>query len=295
MVTFMSARPQRTIAAPARLEGVGVHSGLPATIVFRPAAEGTGVRFVRADRHHAPGPIPARVEAVADARLGTTLRSPDGAEAATVEHVLAAVFGLGIDNLEIVLEGPEAPIMDGSARPYAEALVASGLHDQAVPAEAIEIVQPVFLELADRRAALLPGTQSEALELSVGIVFDDPAIGTQSLELLLTPEVFLTEIAPARTFGYLRDWAPMQRQGRGLGSSLENSIVIDAGRVLNQEGLRFPDEFVRHKALDLIGDLALLGAPIIGRCETQRPGHALTTALMQAMLAQPHCWRRRPL
>lgn len=291
----MTARAQRTIAAPCRLEGIGVHSGQPATILFRPAPEGAGVSFLRADRTDGRGPIPARVEAVADARLGTTLRSADGAEAATVEHVLAAVFGLGIDNLEIVLTGPEAPIMDGSSKPYAEALLAAGLQAQASPAQAIEIVAPIRVSQGERRAALLPAPAAAGLELSVEIVFDDPAIGAQSLALDVTPERFLAEIAPARTFGSLKDLEPMQRLGRGLGSSFANSIVIDEGRVLNEEGLRFPDEFVRHKALDVIGDLALLGAPVIGRCEAVRPGHALTVALMQAVLAQPEAWRRRPL
>jgi UDP-3-O-[3-hydroxymyristoyl] N-acetylglucosamine deacetylase len=235
------------------------------------------------------------VEAVADARLGTTLRSPDGAEAATVEHVLAAVFGLGIDNLEIVLTGPEAPIMDGSSRLYAEALLAAGFQDQAAPADAIEIVEPIGVTHGDRRAALLPAPGRAGLAIAVEIAFDDSAIGTQSLRLEVTPERFLSDIAPARTFGYLKDLEPMQRQGRGLGSSFNNSIVIDDGRVLNQEGLRFPDEFVRHKALDMIGDLALLGSPVIGLCQAVKPGHALTVALMQAVLAQPQAWRRRPI
>ncbi len=291
----MSARPQRTIAAPTRLGGIGVHSGQPATILFRPAAVGAGVSFLRADRPDAPGPIPARVAAVADARLGTTLRSADGAEAATVEHVLAAVFGLGIDNLEIVLEGPEAPIMDGSSRPYADALLEAGLQDQAAPAEAIEILAPITVTHGERWASLRPAEGATCLHLDVAIVFDDPAIGAQRLELDLTPERFLSQIAPARTFGYLKDLEPMQRQGRGLGSSFDNSVVIDEGRILNVEGLRFADEFVRHKALDVIGDLALLGAPVIGRCEAHRPGHALTVALMQAVLAQPTAWTKRLL
>ena len=289
------ARFQRTIARSARLEGVGVHAGAPAVIEFRPAAPGAGVAFRRADRREGQGPIAAHVSAVADARLGTTLRAADGAEAATVEHVLAAVFGLGLDNLEIVLEGPEAPIMDGSALPYAQALLAAGLVDQGAPAHGLEITAPIWVEEAGRRAALLPDPDANGLTLDVAIAFADPAIGEQRLQMAVTPESFLAGIAPARTFGFLKELEPLRASGRAMGSSFENTIVIDEGRVLNKEGLRFPDECVRHKALDVIGDLALLGLPILGRCEAVRPGHALTVALMKAVLDNPACWRTKQI
>jgi UDP-3-O-[3-hydroxymyristoyl] N-acetylglucosamine deacetylase len=282
---------ETSIAEAVTLSGVGVHSGKPARIVFEPAPVGAGITFLRQDRTAGQGPIPAHVSAVSDARLGTTLRAADGAEAATVEHVLSACAGLGITNLRIVLDGPEAPIMDGSALPYAQALRAAGLQQQSQTRPAIEVLSKVQLIDGPRRAALLPSSTGEGLRLDVSIHFADPAIGSQRLAVNVTPDSFLQEIAPARTFGFLKELQPLRTSGRALGSSYDNTVVFDEGRVVNAEGLRFPDECVRHKMLDVLGDLALLGAPLVADCEAIRPGHALTVGLVRQLLETPAAWR----
>jgi UDP-3-O-[3-hydroxymyristoyl] N-acetylglucosamine deacetylase len=281
---------QRTIARDFTLHGVGVHSAAPVAIRVRPAPAGAGISFVRSDLSGpAAAPIPAHIDALKSAQNSTNLANGAGGEIATVEHLLASCSALGLDNLLVEVSGPEMGIMDGSAKAYAEALIAAGVTTQAGPQRrAIEVLKPVEIVSGAKRAALTP---SEARVFDVTIRFTDPAIGTQRLELMLNPAVFAAEVAPARTFGFLADLEAYQAKGLAMGASLENTIAIADGRVVNPEGLRYPDEFVRHKMLDAIGDLALAGAPILGRFEGDQPGHALNTQLVLALLADETAWR----
>jgi UDP-3-O-[3-hydroxymyristoyl] N-acetylglucosamine deacetylase len=282
----MTDQKQHTIARAVSLSGIGVHSGAPATLTFAPTAVDSGIVFERPE-----GGVRAHIAQVSDARLGTTLTGEGGVQVLTVEHVLAACFGLGFDNLRVSLDGPEAPIMDGSSLAYAQALTQAGRAAQEAPRRALELLAPVEVREGDKLMRLAPAEGFDGLTLDVAIAFADPAIGAQHLTLELTPERFMSDIAPARTFGFLSDLAPLRASGRALGSSYENTVVVDQGRVLNAEGLRFADEFVRHKTLDLIGDLALLGAPLRARCTAVKPGHALSAAMMRALIAQPTAWR----
>ncbi len=283
-------RLQHTLNAAALCEGVGVHSGRPARLRLAPAPVNSGVVFVRADFEGASARIPALGHAIASTQLGTTLRNAAGAEIATVEHLLAACAGLGVDNLHVEVDGPEVPILDGSSAPFVDVLLRAGLKAQSAPRRRIRMRERVAVSVGDKRAALEPAPGAADLELDVTIRFKDKAIGEQRKIFSLTRETFIAEIADARTFGFLADVERMRAAGRGRGASLQNAVVVDQGRVVNPEGLRHADEFVRHKILDAIGDLALIGAPIAGRYVADQPGHALNAALVCEMLARPEAW-----
>ncbi|MGH6970487.1 MAG: UDP-3-O-acyl-N-acetylglucosamine deacetylase, partial [Caulobacteraceae bacterium] len=278
---------QTTLAGPVRVGGVGVHSGAPANLTILPAPANSGVGFVRTDLEGSRHIIPARAEAVCDTRLATVIGDPAGAKVATVEHLMAALFGLGIDNALVEVDGPETPVMDGAAAAFVAAIDAVGVKALDEPRRYIEIVSPVSVEGPGKRAALVPASR---FELSVEIVFESEAIGRQRLELALDPAAFRSEIAGARTFGFLAEVEQLRAAGLGRGASLENTIVVDGAKVANPEALTRPDDFVRHKALDAIGDLALLGHPILGRYEASCSGHALNNALARALLARPDAW-----
>lgn len=279
-------RFQHTIQRAAACQGVGVHSGANARLHLSPAPMNSGIVFVRSD-FNGDGRIPAHIDFVTTTNLGTTLRNAAGAEVATVEHLLAACAGLGVDNLHVAIDGPEMPILDGSAALFAELLLGAGLKQQAAPRRAIRMRERVAVSVGAKSAAFEPAA---ATEYDVTIRFDDPAIGVQRRVFALAPEAFIEEIAEARTFGFLADVDRLRAAGRGRGASLENTLVIDRGRVVNPEGLRHRDEFVRHKILDAVGDLALVGAPVIGRYVADQPGHALNAELARALLAAPHAW-----
>lgn len=270
--------------------GVGVHSGAHARVVLSPAPADSGIVFVRTDVRDAPNRIRAHADAVASTNLGTALRNEAGVEIATVEHLMAACAGLGVDNLLVEVDGPEAPILDGSSAPFVQVLLNAGLKPQHAWRRLIRVVEPVEVRMGAKSAALLPALDLEGLDLDVTIRFADPAIGVQRKRTRLTREIFLTEIADARTFGFMSDVAQLHAMGRGRGASMDNTIVLEGGRVLNPEGLRFEDEFVRHKLLDAIGDLALAGAPIAARFVADQPGHALNAALVRALLDTPEAW-----
>jgi UDP-3-O-[3-hydroxymyristoyl] N-acetylglucosamine deacetylase len=201
---------------------------------------------------------------------------------------MAAFAGLGIDNARVELDGPEMPILDGSAADFVEAIDVAGLAELDAPRRSIEILEPVAVEGPGKRAALVP---ADRFELAVEIIFDAPAIGRQQLELAVDPASFRGEIAPARTFGFIAEVEQLRAMGLGRGASLENTIVVDGERVLNPEIMRRPDDFVRHKALDALGDLALAGHSIRGRYEGSCSGHALNNALVRALMARPEAWR----
>jgi UDP-3-O-[3-hydroxymyristoyl] N-acetylglucosamine deacetylase len=271
--------------------GIGVHSGAHVRVKLSPAPADTGIVFVRADLRGADGRIGAHADHVSATQLGTTLRNRAGVEIATVEHLLAACAGLEIDNLIVEVDGPELPILDGSSAPFVRVLMNAGVKALYAPQRVIEIVQPVEVRMGAKSAALLPAFDYDGLELDVTIRFADAAIGVQRRSVQLSQHAFLNDIAQARTFGFLADVEALHAQGRGRGASLDNAVVVDSGRVMNPEGLRFDDEFVRHKLLDAIGDLALAGAPICGRFVADQPGHALNARLVRALLDTPEAWR----
>ncbi|MGE3581022.1 MAG: UDP-3-O-acyl-N-acetylglucosamine deacetylase [Hyphomonadaceae bacterium] len=283
-------RLQTTIAGPAMCAGIGVHSGAHARLVVKPAEAGTGIVFVRTDIAE-NNRIKAAAENVAATLLGTTLRNEAGVEIATVEHFLAACAGLEIDNLIVEIDGPELPILDGSAAPFVQILENAGQRVLGAHRRVIRIVERVAVKDGAKEAALEPDFDAEELALDVTIRFQDAAIGTQRRTAKLTRESFLADIADARTFGFAKDVDAMRAAGRGLGASMDNAVVVEEGRVLNPEGLRFEDEFVRHKMLDAVGDLALAGAPIAGRYVADQPGHAMNAKLLAALMAAPHAWR----
>ena len=287
-----SAVYQHTLAAPAIIAGIGVHTGERVRLSIRPAGPDTGIVFVRTDIHDRDNRVPARGESVVDTRMETVIGNAAGVTVATIEHLTASLSALGIDNATIELDGPETPIMDGSARPFVQLLDRVGRREQDAPRRFIEILTPIEVVDGDKRAALLP---SDRFEIAFEIAFASDAIGRQSIDLAVDETSFRDELASARTFGFIQEVEALRHAGLGRGGSMENVVVVDADQVLNPEGLRWPDEFVRHKALDAVGDLSLLGAPVLGRFEGRYAGHGINNALVRAVLAQPHAWRMRTL
>jgi UDP-3-O-[3-hydroxymyristoyl] N-acetylglucosamine deacetylase len=271
--------------------GVGVHSGAHVRLALLPAPVDTGIVFVRADLRGIDNSIRAHADCVGETRNATTLRNKSGIEIATVEHLLSACAGLGVDNLLIEVDGPELPILDGSSAPFVQVLLNAGLKVQGGLQRVIQILEPIEVRMGPKSAALLPAGGFDGLDLDVTIRFADKAIGVQRRRVQLTPQTFLSEIADARTFGFLSDVERLRAAGLGRGASMANAVVVDEGRVVNPEGLRFDDEFVRHKLLDAVGDLALAGAPICGRFVADQPGHALNARLVRALLDTPEAWR----
>jgi UDP-3-O-[3-hydroxymyristoyl] N-acetylglucosamine deacetylase len=271
--------------------GVGVHSGAHVRLVLTPAAVDTGIVFVRSDVKDVDNKILAHADNVSTTKNATTIRNAAGVEISTIEHLMSACAGLGIDNLQVEVDGAEVPILDGSSAPFVQVLMNAGLREQGPRQRVIRILEPIEVRMGSKSAALLPCDGFDGLELDVTIRFADPAIGVQRRDVRLTQESFLTDIANARTFGFLADVDRMRAAGLGLGASMANAVVVDSGRVVNPEGLRFDDEFVRHKLLDAIGDLSLAGAPICGRFVADQPGHALNARLVRALLDTPEAWR----
>jgi UDP-3-O-[3-hydroxymyristoyl] N-acetylglucosamine deacetylase len=282
---------QHTLAGPAVFAGVGLHTGRRTRAAILPAPADTGILFLRTDVE-GDGRIEARAENVASTRLSTVIGNASGVTVSTVEHLMAALYALGVDNALVELDGPEAPIMDGSAAPFVSLIDRAGRRRQDAPRQAMEILEPIEIALGDKRAALVP---ADRFELLVEIAFDSPAIGRQRLELEVTEDAFRTALADCRTFGFLHEVEALRSAGLAQGGSLDNAIVVDGDSVINPEGLKRPDEFVRHKAVDAIGDLATLGRPLIGRYEGRCAGHALNNALARALLERPGSWRLTPL
>lgn len=270
---------QATLAAPLEARGVGIHSGAAALARVLPAPAGHGRRFVRVDLPGAPE-IPAQVAQVRCSRLATCLAVGE-AEVSTVEHLLAALHAAGVHNARIEVDGPELPALDGSAKGWWEQIDQVGVAPQEAPTQPLRLTQAVEVRQGESWARATP---AEALQLCATVAFEHPAIGRQSIALELSDAGFGAEIAWARTFGFLEQVEQLRAAGLARGGSLENAIVFGPQAPLNPEGLRAPDEVVRHKMLDLIGDLALLDRPLLARVEAFRPGHALTRALVQAIL-----------
>jgi UDP-3-O-[3-hydroxymyristoyl] N-acetylglucosamine deacetylase len=271
---------QRTIQESVSTRGVGLHSGAQVTLTLRPAPPDHGIVFHRVDVRGSPS-IPATSAHVIDTAFATTLGKA-GVRVGTVEHLLAALTGLGIDNLRIEVEGPEVPILDGSAGPFVYLINSAGVRVQDAPKSFLVIKRPVFLSEGDKEASLGP---SNRLRIDCAIDFHHPLVPGQSLSLDFSGRSFSRELARARTFGFLKDVERLKSAGLARGGSLENAIVVDEFSVLNPEGLRYPDEFVRHKALDALGDLALFGHPVIGHLRVSKSGHALHHRLVAQVLA----------
>ncbi len=279
---------QATLARRARFEGVGVHGGQRAVAIVEPAPVGAGVRFIRTDVSDRDNVVSARYDAVVDTRLCTILANGAGVAVATVEHLMAALAGVGVTNATVLVDGPEIPIMDGSSEPFVREIVKAGVAIQDAPLRALRILRRVAVRHGDRVAALAP---ARWFEMSFEIDFEDEAIGRQRREMAMVNGVFIDELSRARTFGRLADAERLRAAGLGRGASLENAIVVDGARVLNRGGLRFADEFVRHKMLDAVGDLALAGAPIIGRYEGYKAGHEMTNRLLRALFRRASAYR----
>ena len=273
---------QRTISAPISCQGVGLHSGAKVTLTLLPAVEDHGVVFARTDLPGKPT-VPARSGCVVDTSLATTL-GRDGVRVGTVEHLLSAISGLGVDNLRVEVDGPEVPIMDGSAAPFAAMIRNAGVRVQQAPKSFLVIKKPVAVADGDKEAMLTP---ARSFKVSCTIDFKHPLITDQSFELDFSDHSFSREISRARTFGFLKDVEKLKRMGLARGGSLENAIVVDEYSILNQEPLRFSNEFVRHKILDCIGDVALFGHPVIGHLRVHKTGHALNHKLVEKVLADP--------
>jgi UDP-3-O-[3-hydroxymyristoyl] N-acetylglucosamine deacetylase len=274
---------QRTLKTLVAASGVGLHTGRKARIALRPAPADTGIVFRRTDLD-APVDIPARAELVGEARLASTLVRGD-VKVHTVEHLMSALGGLGIDNAYVDLDGPELPIMDGSASPYVLLIQQAGIEEQAAAKKFLRVMRRIEVKDGDKWARLDP---YEGFRLSFSIEFRHPVIerSTQSVTVDFAETSYLKEIARARTFGFMHEVEELRDNGLALGGGLDNAVVLDEYRVLNSEGLRFADEFIRHKLLDAIGDLYLLGRPLLGAFSAHKSGHALNNRLVRAALAE---------
>jgi UDP-3-O-[3-hydroxymyristoyl] N-acetylglucosamine deacetylase len=287
---------QQTLKASIHCRGVALHSGARVAMTLHPAAPDTGIVFRRSDR--AGAEIKACWRNVVEQPLCTKLDNGEGLAVATIEHLMAALAGLEIDNAVIELDGPEVPVMDGSAAPFVFLVECAGIVRQDAPRRALKILKPVSVAEGGKSAALMPDND---FCLSFAIDFANDAIGRQDITIAVDPESFKSDISRARTFGFLHEVDRMRAAGLGRGGSLENAVVISGGQVLNREGLRYVDEFVRHKVLDAMGDLYLAGAPIIGHFRGVRSGHALNRRLLEALFADASAWchttiaRRVPL
>jgi UDP-3-O-[3-hydroxymyristoyl] N-acetylglucosamine deacetylase len=273
---------QRTIQLKASVAGVGLHTGKTVRLTLAPAPVDSGIRFVRTDLRH-PLEIPARSEYVVDTTLNTTL-GRDGHRIGTVEHLLSALYGLGVDNVRVEVDGPEIPILDGSAAPFVRLIDQVGVREQKAPRRVAYVRKAVTITDGDKEVRLTP---SQNFSIHCAIDFNHPLITNQKFGVEVNAKSFIREISRARTFGFAREVEMLRSRGLALGGSLENAIVIDDFHILNPDGLRFPDEFVRHKILDAIGDLALVGVPVIGQLHAHKSGHALNQRLVRHLLSEP--------
>lgn len=287
----MKGVKQTTLRDHVAVSGVGVHSGRPVTLTLHPADDDVGIVFqsVAVDGS-IEREIRADVRAVTATEFATVLGDASGPLCSTAEHLLAALRGLGVDNVVVEMDGPEVPIMDGSSAPFVDAIDQAGITARALPRRYIEVIKPVRVSYKDGALGELR-PYSHGFRVEAEIEFDHPLIGKQALALDIEPKIFRREIARARTFGFMKDVAKLWGAGYALGASFANTLVITEDRVLNPDGLRFSDEFVRHKILDAIGDLALAGQPLLAAYRTVRGGHKLNHAVLTALMANPTAWR----
>jgi len=277
---------QCTIADPLTISGIGLHSGQQITMTLRPAEAGTGIVFHRTDGERTVS-IEALSRNVVDTRLATVI-GKSGLTVSTVEHLMAALSAFGIDNLHIDIDGPEVPIMDGSAMPFVEMLHAAGISSLSRSRKFLAVRKPMSIIDGEKRVSLIP---SRFFRITFDIAFDHPCIALQHRSVKVSRELFGKELAPARTFGFLREVEYLKANGLARGGSLDNAVVIGDEKILNPEGLRFQDEFVRHKILDSVGDFSLLGYPILGHIKAFKAGHDINHQMVQKVLASPECWK----
>jgi UDP-3-O-[3-hydroxymyristoyl] N-acetylglucosamine deacetylase len=277
-------RHQRTIKKSIACEGIGLHTGKPAKMVLKPAPVGTGVVFIRTDQGN------AEVKAVAANTSATnyaTELSQNGVSVKTVEHLLSAFAGLNIDNVYVELDAEEVPIMDGSAQPFVRLIADAGIQSQEIIQPALKVIKPIFVREGNKQLAIWP---AETTSISYFIDFNHPMLKEQSLQYQPSEEAFLREVSDARTFGFMSDVKTMQANGLARGASLANAVALGDDSVLNEDGLRYQDEFVRHKVLDLIGDLSLVGMSIIGHIVAHKSGHGLNAQMVSNILNNPQNW-----
>lgn len=278
---------QRTLRNSIKATGVGLHTGEKVYLTLLPAPVNTGIVFRRVDLSPVVE-VPAQAEKVGDTMLSTTLVQ-DGVRVSTIEHLMSALAGLGIDNAYVELSAPEVPIMDGSAAPFVFLIQSAGIEEQSEAKRFIRIKHPVTVEDGDKSATFLP---FDGFKVSFTIDFDHPVFRdrTASAEVDFSSTSFVKEVSRARTFGFMHELEYMRSQGLARGGSVDNAIVVDEFRILNQDGLRYDDEFVKHKILDAIGDLYLLGHGLIGQYKAYKSGHGLNNALLRELLARPETW-----
>ena len=281
-----NVRRQSTLRGPAVTAGIELHGGQHTRLVMRPAPVGTGLVFVRTDITDRDNAIIVSPEAVTSVKNCTTLSNAAGVKVATIEHLLAALAASGIDNLYIDLDGEELPALDGSSEPFLKLIEQVGIVRQAAPRRYVKVLKAVEVRNGESFARIEP---CDRLELDVTIDFEDEAIGRQRVEIVPNVRAFRERLASARTFARMHEVAALQAAGLSKGGSLDNAVIVDGDKVLNPEGLRFADEFVRHKALDLLGDL-YLGGPILGRVTTLKGGHGLNHDLLMALYGNTDTW-----
>ena len=285
-VIMPNVRRQSTLRGPAVTAGIELHGGEHTRLVMRPAPVGTGLVFIRTDITDRDNRIEVRPDSVTGVKNCTTLSNAAGVKVATIEHLLAALAASGIDNLYIDLDGEELPALDGSSEPFLKLIEQVGIVRQAAPRRYVRVLKPIEVRSGESIARIEP---SNRLQLDVTIDFEDKAIGRQRVEIVPNVRAFRERLASARTFARMHEVAALQAAGLSKGGSLDNAVIVDGDKVLNPEGLRFADEFVRHKALDLLGDL-YLGGPILGRVTTVKGGHGLNHDLLMALYGNADAW-----
>jgi len=277
---------QRTLKDQVECTGIGLHSGERVHLNIRPAPSDTGIKFVRTDLDGHPM-VEARFDNVSGTMLATTIGC-NGCRIATIEHLMAAFFGLGIDNAVVELNGPEVPIMDGSTAPFIFLIKSAGIREQKSPKHFIVIKKPFKIDDGNRSVHIYP---SKELKITYTIDFEHPLLRNQKYELRFSGRDFVREISRARTFGFLKDVQTLKENGLAKGGSLDNAVVIDDFRIINEDGLRFEDEFVRHKILDFIGDLSIVGSPVIGHFVVEKSGHFLNQQMLKNLMKSKKHWK----
>jgi len=278
---------QTTLRHQISCTGIGLHSGQKIHMCLRPAPASSGIILKRIDVPRGEQKIKARFDAVSDTLLGTTISNEAGVEVSTIEHLMAALTGCGVDNVLIELDGPEVPVMDGSAAPFVFLIECAGVQELKALRKSIRILDEIEIRDGEKVVSLSP---SDQFSLEMEIAFENAAVDQQHYFFEFSSAGFKIELSRARTFGFMKEVESLRQVGRALGGSLENSIVIDGDRILNRGGLRYRDEFVRHKVLDAIGDLSLAGAPIVGHFSGQKSGHAMNNRLLRALFETPTAW-----
>jgi UDP-3-O-[3-hydroxymyristoyl] N-acetylglucosamine deacetylase len=278
---------QRTLKNSIPCRGVALHSGVDCTMTLKPADPDHGIVFKRTDVADKDNVIPARWDRVSNTILCTTISNDDGVRVATIEHLMAALAGCGIDNALVEIDGPEVPIMDGSSAPFVMLFECAGAVEQDAPRRAIRILKPVTVSDGDCGVTVMPGPD---FSVEFEIDFNSEAVSEHSLDIRLVNGTFNESISRARTFGFLEDIDQLRAAGLALGGSLDNAVVVDGERILNEGGLRFDDEFVRHKILDCVGDFYLAGGPMLARVVAHKSGHAFNNKLLRALFADESAW-----